>query len=157
MFEDLIFHICYSSKLQSAFLAVSGYSGRIFTDSICSNYSSATMPGGAGFRAAGHRNQQQQQQQPPPPGRSNVGFFESQPSSRPRSGGYDGPGEPSHPNPFGPGIGFDPAKPAAKERIITNTRVELPAAAYKLEGPSVCYYFDIRTFDCCLPSMLFQR
>jgi hypothetical protein len=107
------------------------------------------MPGGAGFRAAGYGNQQQQQQQPPS-GRPNVDFYEQQQIfagfRRPGSGGFDGPGEPSRPNPFGPGIGYDPAKPATKEKVITNTRVELPASAYKLEGPSVCYYFATHTF-----------
>jgi hypothetical protein len=59
---------------------------------------------------------------------------------KPRSGGYDGPGEPSQrgPNPFGPGLGYDPAKPKpVAEKVISNTRIELPASAYKLEGPSV--------------------
>jgi len=113
------------------------------------------MPGGAGFRAAGYGNQQQQQQQQqqPPPGRSNVDLYQQQQQQqmsagfrRPGSGGFDGPGEPSRPNPFGPGMGFDPAKPATKDKVITNTRVELPASAYRLEGPSVCCYFAIRTF-----------
>lgn len=56
---------------------------------------------------------------------------------------YDGPasqpssqhGDPSRPNPFAQGLGYDPAKPTpAKPSLITNTRVELPAAAYGLDG-----------------------
>jgi hypothetical protein len=32
-------------------------------------------------------------------------------------------------------LGYDPAKPqVAPAKVITNTRVELPASAYKLEG-----------------------
>ncbi|CZS95194.1 uncharacterized protein RAG0_04942 [Rhynchosporium agropyri] len=42
------------------------------------------------------------------------------------------------PNPFGPGMGFDPARPAVpKEKVITNTRIELPPDAYKLNGSEV--------------------
>ncbi|RDW67855.1 hypothetical protein BP6252_09251 [Coleophoma cylindrospora] len=61
--------------------------------------------------------------------------------STPMQGGFDGPSSPpptaGHrgPNPFAPGLGFDPAKAAPKkESVITNTRVELPQAAYKLDG-----------------------
>ncbi|KAE8440739.1 hypothetical protein EG329_006634 [Mollisiaceae sp. DMI_Dod_QoI] len=52
--------------------------------------------------------------------------------SRPGSEGYDGPGE-SRQNPYAPGLGYDPAKPVVKERVITNSRVELPPDAYRLE------------------------
>ncbi|KAH7395607.1 eukaryotic translation initiation factor-like protein 2C 2 [Cadophora sp. MPI-SDFR-AT-0126] len=45
------------------------------------------------------------------------------------------------PNPFGPGMGFGPARPIApKEKVITNTRVELPPDAYQLEGAG--YQFE---------------
>lgn len=45
-------------------------------------------------------------------------------------------------NPFGPGLGYDPAKPAGqKESIITNTRVELPYAAYALDSSGVSPIF----------------
>ncbi|KAG4026171.1 hypothetical protein MFRU_044g00410 [Monilinia fructicola] len=48
-------------------------------------------------------------------------------SGRPPSGGFDGPGEPRMPNPFGPGVGFDPAKDTKRdEGRKFNTRVELP-------------------------------
>lgn len=53
-----------------------------------------------------------------------------------------GPQAQRGPNPFGPSMGFDPARPAApKEKVITNTRIELPPDAYQLEGPGVCYPF----------------
>jgi hypothetical protein len=39
------------------------------------------------------------------------------------------------PNPFGPCLGYDHATPAPKkESIITNHRVELPSADYKLDS-----------------------
>ena len=79
---------------------------------------------------------------------------------RPRSGGFDGPGEPSRgppgspakstvstrQNPFGPGLGYDPARPVIKTSVITNTRVELPAAAYALDVsiPFISYTLIIR-------------
>lgn len=62
--------------------------------------------------------------------------------SHPGPAPYDGPasqpssqhGDPPRQNPYGPGLGYDPAKPATKkESLITNTRVELPAAAYALD------------------------
>ena len=58
---------------------------------------------------------------------------------KPRSGGFDGPGEPQRgQNPYGPGLGYDPAKPKpVAQKVITNTRIELPASAYKLEGGNV--------------------
>lgn len=112
-------------------------------------------------RSGGGNGQPQQTGQPqappqpgrmmPPPlpvtGRDNI--------PRPTSGGFDGPGEPSRQpprqNPFGPGIGYDPARPAAvKEKHITNTRVELPPAAYKLEGAGVSQnilFVDIAPFS----------
>lgn len=44
------------------------------------------------------------------------------------------PGGPPSQSPFGPGLGYDPAKPAPKkESVITNTRIELPSAAYQLD------------------------
>ncbi|RDW73914.1 hypothetical protein BP5796_07356 [Coleophoma crateriformis] len=61
--------------------------------------------------------------------------------STPMQGGFDGPSSPPPtagqrgPNPFALGLGFDPAKAAPKkESVITNTRVELPQTAYKLDG-----------------------
>jgi hypothetical protein len=79
---------------------------------------------------------------PPPPQQYNAPPMNQQqgpPPDKPRSGGFDGPGEPSRgPNPYGPGLGYDPAKPKpVEEKVITNTRIELPASAYKLEGGSV--------------------
>lgn len=67
---------------------------------------------------------------------------------------YDGPasqpssqhGDPPRQNPFGQGLGYDPAKPtAAKPSLITNTRVELPAAAYALDG-GVSYTLFLLSF-----------
>ncbi|KAL2072104.1 hypothetical protein VTL71DRAFT_11447 [Oculimacula yallundae] len=53
-----------------------------------------------------------------------------QPGSGPQPQGQRGP------NPFGSGMGFDPARPVVpKEKVITNTRIELPPDAYKLNGP----------------------
>ena len=49
-------------------------------------------------------------------------------------GGFDGPTDASSsrgPNPFGPSLGYDPARGPMKELVITNTRVELPSAAYR--------------------------
>ncbi|KAH8819457.1 eukaryotic translation initiation factor-like protein 2C 2 [Xylogone sp. PMI_703] len=39
------------------------------------------------------------------------------------------------PTPFGQGLGYDPAKPIKKQTVITNTRMELPPAAYALDNP----------------------
>ncbi|KAH6682518.1 hypothetical protein B0J14DRAFT_555812 [Halenospora varia] len=53
-------------------------------------------------------------------------------------GKFDGPGDVRQ-NPFGPSMGFDPARSGgpSKPSIITNRRVELPPDAYRLEnGPS---------------------
>ena len=55
-------------------------------------------------------------------------------------GGFDGPADDDNtprPNPFGPSLGFDPAKPVKKESVITNIRVELPASAYGLDNQQV--------------------
>ncbi|KAF8860682.1 eukaryotic translation initiation factor-like protein 2C 2 [Acephala macrosclerotiorum] len=52
---------------------------------------------------------------------------------RPGSEGYDGPPGDGRQNPYGPGLGYDPAKPIAKDKVITNTRMELPPDAYRLE------------------------
>jgi hypothetical protein len=70
---------------------------------------------------------------------------------------YDGPtsqppsqhGDQPRQNPYGPGLGYDPAKPAAaKQSMITNSRVELPYAAYSLDagGVSLISYLH---FPCC--------
>jgi len=100
------------------------------------------MAGGAGAGRAYNAGQPQggtqqpQQQYPILPHQQQGGTY----PGKPRSGGYDGPGEPSKrgPNPFAPGPGYDPARPVVVDkRVITNTRVELPASAYRLEGPSV--------------------
>ncbi len=83
------------------------------------------MPGGAGYQYQG-----------PPASQG----------GRPGSGGFDGPGEPSRgPNPFGQGLGYDPAKPPPTKqpfKVITNTRVELPPDAYRVEGPAVSLGFS---------------
>ncbi len=49
--------------------------------------------------------------------------------------------------PFGgPGLGFDPAKPSiAPPKIITNTRVELPSSAYRLDNPNVSVHNAFHT------------
>ncbi|KAE9369735.1 Piwi-domain-containing protein [Stipitochalara longipes BDJ] len=92
---------------------------------------------------------------PQPGNYNNVGNFNGPPPgnyngpqpSKPRSGGFDGPGEPQRdPNPYGPGLGYDPAKPAnklAEKKVITNSRVELPASAYKLEGGNYDFPSDL--------------
>ena len=109
-------------------------------------------------------------------GRNNSPPYQGGPPGRAiYGGGYDGPGSVTsnssrgppqdgppqdgspRPNPFGQGLGFDPAKPAAKpESIITNTRVELPAAAYaldrKLQGVS-----DFQAYYPALLSVLYPR
>ena len=60
-----------------------------------------------------------------------------------------GPGPaPQGQNPFGPSVGYDPARlsaPAPTQSLITNTRVELPSAAYALDrsgGAPVSYSFS---------------
>jgi len=82
---------------------------------------------------------------PPFQGNYNGGPSNGPPPDKPRSGGFDGPGEPQRgPNPYGPGLGYDPAKPShklAEKKVITNTRIELPPAAYKLEGGNVSSLF----------------
>jgi len=120
------------------------------------------MAGGAGMHRGGYggnnnngssngpNNQQGQQynagppQQQPPPynqygGQGPPTQQQQGQGQKPRSGGFDGPGEPSRgPNPYSPGLGYDPAKPKpVAEKVISNTRIELPASAYRLEGPSV--------------------
>jgi len=57
------------------------------------------------------------------------------------SGKFDGPddarSQSGRQNPFGSSIGFDPARdsrPVVKKGLITNTRVELPSAAYRLDS-----------------------
>jgi eukaryotic translation initiation factor 2C len=115
------------------------------------------MPGGAGARRGPphlERNPYQGGQQGPPPGYGQqFNQYQAGPqpqqqysgppagqqgpiTDKPRSGGYDGPGEPSRgQNPYGPGLGYDPAKSqVAPAKVITNTRIDLPASAYKLEG-----------------------
>jgi len=48
-------------------------------------------------------------------------------------------------NLFGPSLGYDPAKPTEKKSVITNRRVELPAAAYLLDNPNVSLPYSIIT------------
>lgn len=60
------------------------------------------------------------------------------PSNRPPAGKFDGPGE--RPNPFPQGMGYDPARMGRADetpKVITNSRVELPATAYRLDGQKV--------------------
>ena len=75
---------------------------------------------------------------------------------RPRSGGLDGPsqrGPPGSPtksqasrtNPFGAGLGYDPARPVVKTTQITNSRVELPSAAYALDVSSLYFFVSYST------------
>ncbi|KAH6721493.1 hypothetical protein BKA61DRAFT_568072 [Leptodontidium sp. MPI-SDFR-AT-0119] len=87
---------------------------------------------------------QMYQQQGPPQ------QYQQQGASQQMQPGFGGqPQVQRGPNPFGQGMGFDPARPAApKEKVITNTRLELPAAAYKLEGPEVSSPFSCSVFDC---------
>lgn len=63
--------------------------------------------------------------------------------NRPPAGKFDGPGD--KPNPFGQGMGYDPARmgrPDEAPKVITNTRVELPATAYRLDGQKVSTLFS---------------
>jgi hypothetical protein len=48
----------------------------------------------------------------------------------------DGPSDGPKKNPFGPSVGYDPARIDKKPKI-SNTRVELPAAAYSLDSAEV--------------------
>lgn len=54
-------------------------------------------------------------------------------------------------NPFGPGLGYDPARMAqsAKPKVITNTRIELPPDAYRLEGQTVSYFSFFSLYFYC--------
>ncbi|KAH8687144.1 hypothetical protein BGZ60DRAFT_392933 [Tricladium varicosporioides] len=71
------------------------------------------------------------QAQPPP----------QQPRPQQQSGNpqgkFDGTGD-IRKNPFGPSMGFDPARSGGhtQSNIITNRRVELPPDAYRLENSS---------------------
>ena len=118
------------------------------------------MAGGAGARRGTPHLQNPNQTQGPPSGPPQQYYQagpqqgqQGPPAVKPRSGGFDGPGELTQrgPNPYGPGLGYDPAKPKpVAQKVITNTRVELPASAYKLEGGSVSYnpsFFLV--FSCC--------
>lgn len=82
-------------------------------------------------------------QPPPPPQIQPQG---QQVARRPGSEGYDGPSEPRQ-NPFGSGLGYDPAKPVVKESVITNRRVELPPDAYRLDVSLFCCDFDVHLHD----------
>lgn len=114
--------------------------------------------GGGGGPPGPPPNQGSHQYQGPPPGHPQfnqysgtpqgqqlnsppIQQYHSQQQEKPRSGGYDGPGEPAQRgfNPYGPGLGYDPAKPnkPVQQKVITNTRIELPASAYKLKGGDV--------------------
>jgi len=60
------------------------------------------------------------------------------------SGRPSGPGGPNGPGGFGPSLGYDPARmsrPDERPKVITNTRVELPAMAYRLNGQTVSTLF----------------
>jgi hypothetical protein len=64
-------------------------------------------------------------------------------------------------NPFPPGLGYDPARPAGplKQQLITNTRCELPAAAYAFaSGIGFLFALEVsilRLF--CLFTFLLER
>jgi len=78
---------------------------------------------------------------PPPSQHSAYNQYDSsyQQYNRPPAGKFDGPGD--KPNPFGQGMGYDPARMGRADeapKVITNTRVELPATAYRLDGQKVC-------------------
>ena len=112
------------------------------------------MPGGAGqHRAAG-------QDQQPNPGQFFPNMQRFGPAGPSRfDGPSEGPGSPRPPvspgmlqgsrpgtpgqNPFGPSLGYDPARMCApkKESIITNRRVELPSVAYRLDSAVSKYIF----------------
>ena len=112
------------------------------------------MAGGAGAQRAQHvrppgnfnggNSDNQQQPTPLNNGNQNQNNGGRQNTGPAGYGGFDGPTDGSgtpRQNPFGPGLGFDPAKPAKKESVITNTRVELPASAYLLNkevSRSIC-------------------
>lgn len=66
-------------------------------------------------------NPDRQHQSPP----SAVAQPPASSSGRPPSGSFDGPGETRN-SPFGPGMGFDPARGDKKDEKKFNTRVELP-------------------------------
>lgn len=56
------------------------------------------------------------------------------PQNNPNNNGRnDGPSD-NRQNPYQKGLGYDPAKPPQKASMITNTRVELPSAAYILDA-----------------------
>jgi hypothetical protein len=83
----------------------------------------------------------------PPPVQYNNQYGYNGPP-RPPAGKFDGPmdnsGRPTGPGGFGPSLGYDPARmgrPDERPRVITNTRVELPAMAYRLEGQTVSTLF----------------
>ena len=105
------------------------------------------MPGGAGQHRAADQGRQPNPHQFFP----NMQHFSPAGPSR-FDGPSEGPGSPRPPvspgmlqgsrpgtpgqNPFGPSLGYDSARMSApkKESIITNRRVELPSAAYRLNS-----------------------
>lgn len=83
-------------------------------------------PGEPSCRPQGPPQCQQQGRPQLPPGFQQQG---------PAQGGSQGP---ARQNLYAPGLGYDPAKSdPVKPKVVTNTRIELPASAYKLEGPGV--------------------
>lgn len=124
----------------------SGYAGSIHGSAHGSVHGSFNGPVQGSVHGYEQSNDQQSARPRAPPsqhgGQPNHGNT-SEALQRPVSGGFDGPSEhsrnPSRQNPFGTGLGYDPAKPigAREKNGITNTRVELPATAYTLDDATV--------------------
>lgn len=100
------------------------------------------MPGGVGAHRGGYGpgdgppQNNQYRGGPPPSYQQGRGLAQH---SSPSQGFPQGDAPADRQNPYGPGLGYDPAKPSTStaQRVITNTRMELPAAAYRLEKPNV--------------------
>jgi hypothetical protein len=101
------------------------------------------MAGGSGTNRARqphHENSGQQQQQHNMRSHGGPAPYDG-PASQTSSQQGDQGDQPRQ-NPFPPGPGYDPTKPtAAKSSIISNTRVELPVAAYALDAHGVSFTF----------------
>ena len=102
------------------------------------------MAGGAGAnRARQMHNENSGQSQQPKHQRNMRGHGGPAPYDGPASQPSSQHGDQPRQNPFPPGPGYDPAKPAAaKPSIIMNTRVELPVAAYALDTNGVSFTFS---------------
>ena len=73
---------------------------------------------------------------------ANVQPVQAQHTGTATTAGFDGAADTetsSKPNPFAPGLGYDPAKPAHQPEKKLPNRLELPPEAYRDSGKNVSY------------------